>query len=275
VRWRIVPLGLVVLSLAGPGQARADDPVEPAGDSSGGAAAERPGWTLFFEPDALVFMWGSAAVAATARFALEPPDDPVGFSAGEGGEPARVDTIPNWQLGVGAAVAPLLVGLSGTPARWYHAKGLSQSLLTTAAITEVTKNLVGRHRPSYDPATAVEDDRKSFFSGHASLTWSVTVYAGFYLHDHVFADLRGDTAFAWWELGPYLALGALSAWVPYTRIDDNKHHLSDIATGAAVGATMSVLFYRWQQHRFRGERAGNLVVTPLGDRPGLAVAGSF
>lgn len=248
-------------------------PAEPARR----AQPEPDDWRQLIQPDALVFVWGSAAAAAGAVLFFEPPVTPRGFDPGEGGVPANGETIPNWQVGAGVALVPLAIGLGGDDSRWYHTKGVLQALFTTAAFTELAKNSFGRHRPSYHPDTSVEDDRKSFFSGHSSLTLASTTYTGLWLHDHVFAHWRGDAAFAWWEVPPYLALGALSVWVPYTRIADAKHHRSDVLTGAAVGTLMGVGFYAWQDSRYWRNRnlTDRLVLLPMLETPGAIVMGRF
>ena len=205
----------------------------------------------FFETDALVFIGGSAVVAATAHYAAGPNDEPYFFPDDEGGANRRGVQIPNWQVALGATLVPALLATPETNARWYHTKGVVQSLMTTAAITELTKVVIGRLRPVANREMPREDDRKSFFSGHSSLTLASTTYTGLYLHKHVFSRWRGDSRFAWWELPAYAGLAAFSAWVPYTRIEDRMHHGSDVITGAIVGATTSALFFWWQEHRYK------------------------
>jgi len=237
---------------------------------------ERSAWQQFLEPDAIVFVFGSAAIGATAFYAYEPSTKAFLF-AQEGGAERRSVTIPNWQVATGAVFAPVLVASSGGDARWFHAKGIVQSLITTAALTEVSKNLFARHRPVYD-AMSGADDRKSFFSGHSSLTLAATTYAGLYLREHVFSRWRGDALVTWYELPTYMALATASVWIPKTRIEDRMHHTSDVIVGGVVGASLSTAFFVWQERRFRRDRRradDQLVVTPLIDTPGAAVAMAF
>ena len=147
-----------------------------------------------------------------------------------------------------------------------------------AALTEVAKNSVGRRRPFYDGETSNPDHRKSFFSGHSSLTLVSTTYAGLYLHEHLFAKWRDpQQSFAWWELPPLAALAAVSVYVPYTRVDDGRHHVSDVLVGAGVGSATAIGFYLYQDSRFRSARdkreAGTLTVTPTDN--GVVVGGTW
>jgi membrane-associated phospholipid phosphatase len=226
---------------------------------------------------ALPFFWGSAAVAVGAFTLGSPPDQPRLFSEDEGGLESNGDTIPNYQVAILAGATPLLLALPSTEARWYHVKGAAEAIMTSAALTELAKNVFGRQRPVY-VAGAPEDDRKSFFSGHSSLTLASTTYAGLYLHQHVFALWRAEgQSFAWWEVPPLAGLVALSFYIPYTRYEDNRHHLSDILTGAAVGTAMAVTFYAYQEARFRSSKLelGEVSLSLAPQPGGLAVVGSW
>jgi membrane-associated phospholipid phosphatase len=214
----------------------------------------RPAWRHFVEPDAVVLIGGSVAIAATAYALTDPDARPRLFPADEGGAAVKGSTIPNWQVALGTSLVPILIASSGGDARWEHTKGAMQSLLTTAAATELAKNVFQRHRPRWGPEAMSADDAKSFFSGHSSLTAAATTYAGLYLHHHVFSRWRGDARFAWWEVPPYVALAVLAAYVPYTRIEDNMHHPSDVITGTVVGTSMSAAAFAWQEIRHRRKR---------------------
>jgi hypothetical protein len=245
--------------------------------AAGCASSTKRGLRQFTQPDALAFVWGSGAVAATAYVAADPSTSPHVFSDGEGGKVAHGNTISNWEVAAGVAMAPVLIASSSSDASWYHSKGVVQSVLTTAALTEVAKNAFSRHRPKWLPTSTNEDDRKSFFSGHSSLTLATTTYVGLYLHRHVFSQWRGDARVAWWEIPPYLALAAASVWIPYTRIEDNMHHPSDVFVGGVVGATLSTAFFMWQEARYRNDQRmpDEVIVVPLVDTPGAAVVMAF
>lgn len=229
----------------------------------------------FIDGGMIPFVYAPAALAAGVTLALPLPEAPRLFSAYEGGAERRSETIPNYQVGLLAGGLTLTLGLFDRDARWYHVKGMVQSIATTAAVTQLAKLSFGRHRPSYNPAvSSSEDDRMSFFSGHSSLTTTSTVYLGLYLRQHAFKPWRGDRAIAWWEIPAYASLAALTVYVPYTRVADHKHHLSDVVTGASVGAASAVMFYWYQESRFRAE-FGDVSVTPWSTGTGVSVSGTF
>src|SRR5262249_50443076 len=134
-----------------------------------------------------------------------PPETPRFFSASEGGKPVSSWEIPGWSvasLGVGLGIGMIA---SGDASRWYHAKGMAQSLATGGALTGALKILVGRHRPDWSPTNDTPDERESFPSGHSMMAFSIATYSILYLHGHVF-----DTRKTWLEPVAYggIVLGA-------------------------------------------------------------------
>ena len=105
-------------------------------------------------------------------------------------------------------------------------------ILETEAIAEtinqITKFSVARSRPfvHFTNAPFDIDNNVSFFSGHTTLVFAVTVSAGFVAHTRNYA------------VEPYIwATGlALAATTGYLRIAADKHYLSDVLVGAALGA---------------------------------------
>lgn len=118
----------------------------------------------------------------------------------------------------------------------------SETLLVELALNGVVKSVVARPRPyvySDDPNVMAyaesqgRDSHLSFYSGHASTTFSASV-AGAYL----FAQSTNDTnarAAVW---GTYLALASTTADL---RTRAGKHFYSDVLTGAAMGSALGVL----------------------------------
>jgi membrane-associated phospholipid phosphatase len=255
----LVRLALPLVALLLPELAHAQTTTAPTRPRPTTRAKTGLDWSYLYDGGAIPFVYGSAALAAGCFFLTDPPDSPRWFDPAEGGAEPRDEIIPTPYVIGFAGAATVGLGLVPSEARWYHVKGMAEALLTTTAMTEAAKNLFGRHRPAYDPATAEEDDRKSFFSGHSSITLATTVYLGLYLDGHVFAGRRT------WEPLPLAALAAISVYVPYTRWADHSHHPSDILVGAGVGATTAALFYWWQERRFRSHATGeasSLVVFP-------------
>ena len=110
-----------------------------------------------------------------------------------------------------------------------------QSLLITAAFTEGLKNLVHRHRPEASPDDAFQfdgpslsGDNKSFPSGHAAHSFAVaSSFASAYPDDPLVAPIA------------YGAAG-LVAW---SRVNDDKHWLTDVVVGAVLGYSIGKLVY--------------------------------
>jgi len=94
----------------------------------------------------------------------------------------------------------------------------AQSLIITAIITEVVKNIVRRERPRYSSEDhLVRGEGDSFFSGHASAAWAVlTVVAERY------SELK---------IPAYSLAGAVSL----ARIYEDAHWFTDVLAGSLVG----------------------------------------
>lgn len=137
---------------------------------------------------------------------------------------------------------------------WIHAH-LVNEIFTTFA-----KTTFQRPRPFYDSelakGTTREDDRFSFFSGHASHAFTFAGYSS--------AMVLAESDYA---AGGYVyTLGALSAAavVARARAVDGQHNWSDVVAGGLVGLTTGVLM----QHRVQE------VVEDYGLRPKPCQGGS-
>jgi membrane-associated phospholipid phosphatase len=111
---------------------------------------------------------------------------------------------------------------------------VAEASVVAGDLTQLTKLLVGRERP-FVHALAPEDkaltrqpadNNLSFFSGHASETFALASASG------TIATMRG---YRWapvvWSVG-----GVVAAVTAYLRIAADKHWLTDVVVGAAVGA---------------------------------------
>jgi len=237
-RTPLISLTLIAATVAAaPTPARADD------DPTDFEVSE------LYDGDAIAFVYAPAALAVGLHLWAQPPERPRLFSFDEGGAPSRRDyEIPGWT--VGAAAAATFGGLiaSGDDSRWYHAKGLAQSLATSAALTEIAKNVFGRHRPDWTPDDHSPITRRSFFSGHSSQTLVVATYLGLFLREHGYDGVRGDATLPWWEAATYVGLAGVAFYIPYTRVRDNRHHLSDVIVGGLTGAAIATAFFYWREH---------------------------
>ena len=122
----------------------------------------------------------------------------------------------------------------------------TQSYLVAGAVQELTKFLTGRQRPAYTPEGAkprpsfngpgftLKHGSSSFPSGQTTAIFAAaTVYAQEY------KNLK-------WA--PYLAYGAATL-VGVSRITENKHWISDVFAGAALGYVTGLQVVR-NYHRY-------------------------
>jgi membrane-associated phospholipid phosphatase len=241
-------------------------------------AVDRPDSSYLWDGGAVPFFWGALAARIALDRYTDPPESPRLFSATEGGAAKASWEVPGWVvtgMGVGAGGAMLL---GDDPARWYHAKGLAQSLATGSVITGVLKTTFGRHRPDW-VAGDRHGQRRSFPSGHTSQAFAIAAYSILYLRAHVFDRYRGDRDLPWWEAATYggIALGAFA--VGGERVLHNRHHLTDVGAGALLGTATSTLFFLYQEGRYQRAASrsepGEVRVTPSISPTGAALSFSF
>ena len=215
-------------------------------------------WSFLYDGGALAFFWLPLAGKTALNKWVQPPSTPRLFSPKEGGAPSSRSTeLPSWQVTAGALVLTSYIAFADNhESHWYHAKGMAESLITASLITAVGKVTFGRHRPDYEPDSDDPSSRRSFPSGHSTNALSAATYFALYLRYHGFDRFRPSGTLPWWEGLTYGALATAAVYVPYTRVRDNRHNLSDVATGALIGASTSALFFYWQESRYR-RIAGN------------------
>jgi membrane-associated phospholipid phosphatase len=115
-----------------------------------------------------------------------------------------------------------------------------QAVLITQLVTGLTKHLFGRARPDVSRCTdgdtlSCGEQNMSFMSGHTS---SAFVGAGLICAHHENLALYGDGPGGAVACG--LALAAAGS-VGTLRVVADRHHLSDVLAGAAVGLTAGYL----------------------------------
>ena len=114
-----------------------------------------------------------------------------------------------------------------------------ETFLLTFGVTQVTKSAVERYRPfTYNPDVPLDvklgsGSRVSFFSGHTSVTTSMSFFAA-----KVITDLRPNSKYNWlvWTAG-----ASAPALIGYLRYEAGKHFLTDVMVGYAVGAAIGYL----------------------------------
>jgi membrane-associated phospholipid phosphatase len=139
---------------------------------------------------------------------------------------------------------------------------VTEAAVYSQLAVQVLKFSVGRQRPdTRDRAPGLpgtNDDNLSFVSGHTALAFSLATAAG------TVAQRRH------YQLAPVIwATGlALATTTGYLRIAGDKHYLSDVVGGAAIGAAAGLVLPRLL-HSLPAELA--IVPSPSG----LAVTGAF
>ncbi|MET0283785.1 MAG: phosphatase PAP2 family protein [Polyangiales bacterium] len=137
---------------------------------------------------------------------------------------------------------------------------LSEVVVATALLTQLTKYTVGRERPflrtQRDNGLTVThgpDDNLSFFSGHTSLTFALAVGAG------SIASFR-DSKHAPWIWGVGMPLATLTG---YLRIAADRHYFTDVLTGALVGSAIGVLV-PWLHRHYASDTGPRVSASPPG-----------
>jgi len=136
------------------------------------------------------------------------------------------------------------------------------ALAVAGVVTNGLKMVAGRGRPD-NPFLDEDPDDFALFSGHASWPSGHTAMA------FAFATALGDELHQ--PVARYGLLAAATA-VGWSRINDNRHWLSDVAAGAVIGYTSAKFASgRW---RVFGIRAPSFIVGPTGGM-GLGYDTSF
>ena len=153
------------------------------------------------------------------------------YASTKGFYPDRISQIGDifgYRMGYYAGIAA--IGITGMTKHQKLPKTLAQmqlvaeSVLTSAAVTELIKKISGRQRPN-------GNGDKSFPSGHTSGSFALA--AGFH---EIYGNKIGTAAYV------------LAAFVGSSRINDNKHYLSDVVTGALIGTIIGRSFAK--QYRY-------------------------
>jgi membrane-associated phospholipid phosphatase len=164
------------------------------------------------------FLGGTGALIAT--------DKETSSWVARGGSLPGISRDVSWNGGIyvtaGVAGGMYAVG------RWTHNDKLAETgrlateaLIDSQIVTQVSKVAFGRLRPNEgDSEGRFFKGGRSFFSGHASASWSVASVIACEYHDHTLAVVA--------------AYGIASA-VSISRYTGRKHFLSDVLVGAGVG----------------------------------------
>lgn len=138
----------------------------------------------------------------------------------------------------GASIAPLILLLDKRVRHEVLAISLMyvETFALTNGLTQLTKNIVKRSRPyTYNPAVPLQqkqerDARRSFFSGHTSVTASSCFFAA-----RIWSDFHPDSR---WKPAVWAVAATVPAITGFLRMQAGRHFLTDVAAGYAVGAAI-------------------------------------
>lgn len=212
-----------------------------------------------------VIRWWHAAAAVGGLSALMLLDHPVQryaqHNSGTGADhvSSAVRHFGQPEVYGTVTVAVLATGLlAHDPAITRAGARLAGSLVLAGGAVEAGKVLFGRPRPE----SSLDADGYSPFSGQAAMPSGHSAIA-FALA----TSLADDIHRPWASVGLY----GMATAVAWSRINDNRHWLTDVTAGALVGITSAKLASgRW---RIFGLRPPSVMVGPGG--AGLAWQGSF
>jgi membrane-associated phospholipid phosphatase len=205
---------------------------------------------------ALPFIWGALAARIAMDRYLPSRSSPLGFSSDEGGAQLASWETPGWAVTATGGALGLAMALGDNQSRWYHVKGLAQSLATGSVVTAGLKLTFARQRPDWsgDASNGFGGGNRSFPSGHSTQAFQIATYAALYLRLHGFDRFRPHGSFRWWEGVAYAGIFGAAAAVAGERVYHNRHHLSDVAAGAALGTATSTIFFLYQERRYKRSR---------------------
>ena len=193
-----------------------------------------------------VIQWWHGAIAVGGLSALMLLDRPVqrysehNNGAGANNVAGVVRHIGQPEVYGGVTLGLAAVGLVAGDSRLTRAATrLGASLLFAGATATAGKVLLGRPRPDQ----SLDADGYLPFSGQASMPSGHTTMA-FALATSLSDDIHNR----WASVGLY----GLAATVGWSRVNDDRHWLSDVAAGALVGITSSkIASGRWRIFGFR------------------------
>lgn len=140
----------------------------------------------------------------------------------------------------------------------------------TFGLTQFTKNVVGRPRPfTYNDDVDLEirtkdDNRLSFFSGHASYTAALSFFFAKVMTDYHPHAKKGFKRALW------ISAATIPAIAASLRVASGRHFPTDVLTGYAVGALVG--YYIPELHK---KKTQNLSMVPFFYDGGMGMSFTF
>ena len=239
----------VVASLIAATDARAQSSSDPQDELSA---------SYLWDGGAVPFLWVPLAGRILLDTYTEPRETPLVFPETEGGAEPSGWQVPGYAISALGGVSAVGMIASGDSSRFFHVKGIAESLSTGVLLTGLIKVSIGRHRPDWDPERNTDSSRRSFPSGHATQAFAVASYTILYLNSHVF---DGDGVSVG-EVASYSAIGLAAFAFAGERVYNDRHHLSDVAVGGLLGTATSAAFFYYQERRWKN-REQSLAMQPM------------
>jgi membrane-associated phospholipid phosphatase len=163
--------------------------------------------------------------------------------------PIVPEKVPVWALVVASLGVPILCFAlyqiwARSPHDFHHATlGLLEGFALTILLTALTKVFAGSYRPFYGNLVDPNDDsRKSFVSGHASLSFHSATFLSLWLCGKL-GVVKKTGGHVWTQLLvllPMIGAGALAL----SRTRDYQHNFVDVLAGALLGGMLAF----WNYH---------------------------
>jgi hypothetical protein len=249
---RVLVTGSLLAAM--PSAARAE-PDDAAPSTETAPQTDRVTPSYLVDGGAVMFFWAPIIGTMVVDSYVQPRTAPLLFDPSEGGlESRKGGEIPGVALTAGGVAVIGGMVLGDDPSRYYHAKGMAESLATSGFVAVSAKRLFGRHRPDYDPAVDPDDGSRSFPSGHSTRALSVLTYSALYLRYHGFDQWREPGTWPWWEVATYAGIGTLAVGLTGERVYHHRHHVGDVVAGGLLGAASSSAFFYFQESRYRSAK---------------------
>ncbi len=165
------------------------------------------------------------------------------------------------------AVGGNLLGDEDMSSEYAHAWTFSRVLMYNYLATELVKNTVRRPRPD-------GGDTKSFFSGHTSTAFVTSAFLYREADDLLDQNMEAGFSRDALKMTSFTVLYGWAAYVGYSRMADNKHYLTDVVVGAAVGTLLGNVVY---DHYFGGDAEQLPMIGPgfIDGQPALSFSLKF
>lgn len=150
--------------------------------------------------------------------------------------------VPN----IAYTIAQTALGYGGNSKGYDRALGMFKATLYSASVTTVLKYSIREPRPDN------HHERNSFPSGHTTTAFA---FGGYVLEEHG------------WKWGiPALGVSLLSG---FSRINDNRHRIHDVLSGATIGLAYGIGISKLQK---KNKNLASYQVMPIFDRESKGIA---